>query len=42
MANKDLGKEVVVDWQFDNFNSKGDLWYDANGLQMVHKQLWKR
>jgi hypothetical protein len=32
MSAKELGKEVVIDWEFENFNSKGDLWYDANGL----------
>jgi hypothetical protein len=36
------GKDVMIDWQFIDFNTNGDLWYDANGLQMVHKQLWKR
>lgn len=37
------GKNVVFNWEFlDNFDTNGELWYDANGLEMVHKQLWKR
>ena len=32
----------MVDWEFEDFNTHGNVWYDANGLQMVHKQLWKR
>lgn len=42
--NQDLsGKNVVINWEFlDDFNTNGELWYDANGLEMVHKQLWKR
>jgi hypothetical protein len=36
------GKDLMIDWDFDNFNTGGNLWYDANGLQMVHKELWKR
>lgn len=36
------GKDVMIDWQFIDFNTNNDLWYDANGLAMVHKQLWKR
>jgi hypothetical protein len=39
----DSGKDVVINWDFlDGFDTNGSLWYDANGLQMVHKQLWKR
>ena len=35
------GKNVVINWEFlDNFNTNGELWFDANGLQMVHKDLW--
>ena len=27
------GKDVVINWQFyDNFDTNGELWYDANGL----------
>ena len=37
------GKNVVINWEFlDNFNTNGELWFDANGLQMVHKDLWQR
>lgn len=36
------GKDVVINWQFEDFDTDGNFWYDANGLQMVHKQLWKR
>lgn len=36
------GKDVVINWDFVGFNSNDELWYDANGLQMVYKQLWKR
>ena len=37
------GKNVVINWEFlDDFNTNGELWYDANGLEMVHKDLWKR
>jgi hypothetical protein len=32
LPERELGKDVVIDWSFDNFDSKGDLWYDANGL----------
>ena len=27
------GKDIVINWQFyDNFDTNGELWYDANGL----------
>ena len=34
----DSGKDVMINWDFlDGFDTNGDLWFDANGLQMVHK-----
>lgn len=37
------GKDVVMNWEFlDDFHTNGELWYDANGLEMVHKNLWQR
>ena len=38
----ELGKNVVLNWDFVDFHGNNELWYDANGLQMVYKQLWKR
>ena len=32
----------MIDWEMVDFDTHGELWYDANGLQMVHKELWKR
>lgn len=27
------GKDVILNWQFyDNFDTNGEFWYDANGL----------
>ena len=31
------GKDVVINWDFVDFNSNNELWFDANGLQMVYK-----
>jgi len=36
------GKDVMINWDFDQFNTGGDLWVDSNGLDMHNKQLWKR
>ena len=33
---------MVLNWDFVDFHGNNELWYDANGLQMVYKQLWKR
>ena len=32
--NEDTGgKDVIINWEFlDNFNTSGELWFDANGL----------
>lgn len=32
--NQDTGgKDVIINWEFlDNFNTSGELWFDANGL----------
>lgn len=43
LAQQQAGKDVVINWDFlDNFNTNGELWFDANGLEMVHKKLWHR
>lgn len=35
-----VGKDVVADWYFlDGFDSQGNFWVDANGLQMMPKKL---
>jgi hypothetical protein len=26
------GKDVVINWDFVDFNGNNELWYDANGL----------
>jgi lysosomal alpha-mannosidase len=37
------GKDVVVDWyMLDNFNTGGKMYTDANGLQMIDKELMHR
>ena len=39
-TEKTAGKDVVIDWEIlDGFNTRGNLFYDANGLQMVSKTL---
>lgn len=43
LDKEEAGKDVVINWEFlSNFNTNNELWYDANGLEMVHKKLWKR
>lgn len=43
IENDKTGKDVVVDWHMlDGFDSNGTLWVDANGMQMVEKQVNKR
>ena len=43
IENDKTGKDIVVDWHLlDGFDSAGKLWVDANGMQMVQKQLNKR
>jgi len=39
-----IGKDVVVDWFFfDDFDTGGNIWVDANGLEMIHKKMnWRR
>ena len=37
------GKDVVINWEFlDDFNTNSELWFDANGLKMIHKKFWHR
>jgi hypothetical protein len=36
------GKDVIMDWEFDNFNTDSNLWIDSNGLDMHNKKLWTR
>lgn len=37
------GKDIVVDWyMLDGFNSSGKFWVDANGLEMIPKEVNKR
>jgi hypothetical protein len=37
------GKDVLVDWYFlDGFNTGKKMWLDANGLQMIPKELFHR
>lgn len=43
LDTEQAGKDVVINWEFlDDFHTNGELWYDANGLEMVHKKLWQR
>ena len=43
LGSKDTGKDVVVDWEIlDNFESNDKLFFDANGLEMQEKTLYKR
>lgn len=38
-----IGKDVIVDWSFlDGFDTKKKLYVDANGLQMIDKELYHR
>ena len=38
-----VGKDVMVDWYFDDdFDTAGNLYVDANGLQMIDKKLFHR
>lgn len=37
------GKDIVVDWyMLDGFDTANKLWVDANGMQMIEKNLFKR
>lgn len=37
------GKDIVVDWfLMDDFDTNKTFWVDANGLEMVKKQLYAR
>lgn len=37
------GKDIVADWYLlDDFKMEDKFWVDANGLQMVEKQVDKR
>jgi hypothetical protein len=37
------GKDIVVDWfLMDDFDTNKTFWVDANGLEMVKKQLYSR
>jgi hypothetical protein len=37
------GKDILVDWyMLDNFDSGKKMWIDANGLQMIDKELMHR
>ena len=43
LGSKDTGKDVIVDWEIlDNFESNDKLFFDANGLEMQEKTLYKR
>ena len=43
LGSKDTGKDVVVDWEIlDNFEGNDTLYFDANGLEMQEKMLYKR
>ena len=33
------GKDVMVNWEFPGMDMGKKLWFDANGLQMMKKQL---
>lgn len=38
-----VGRDVVVDWYFyDDFDTGEKMWLDANGLEMIRKQLFFR
>lgn len=42
-ANQTLyqrGKDVMMDWQFDSFDTGKNMWMDSNGLDMHAKKLW--
>lgn len=37
------GKDILVDWyMLDGFDSGNKFWVDANGMQMIPKELYKR
>lgn len=37
------GKDIVVDWYFlDGFDTGNKFWVDANGMQMIEKNLYAR
>jgi hypothetical protein len=36
------GKDVIVEWKFPGMDMNEELWYAANGLQMMHKKLNQR
>ena len=36
------GKDVVIDWSFEGFDTDKNLWIDSNGLDMHKKRLWER
>jgi hypothetical protein len=43
IENDKTGKDIVVDWHMlEGFNSAGKFWVDANGMQMVQKEINKR
>lgn len=43
IENDRTGKDIVVDWHMlEGFDTAGKLWVDANGMQMVQKQVNKR
>jgi len=38
-----IGKDLVVDWSIlDDFDTDGEFFVDANGLQMIEKRLFHR
>jgi hypothetical protein len=37
------GKDIVADWYLlDGFDTGNKFWVDANGMQMIQKNLYKR
>jgi len=41
-SERDRGKDVVIDWEFLDFDTDKNFWVDANGLDMHAKRLWHR
>jgi|TARA_B110000305_G_scaffold240656_1_gene311962 lysosomal alpha-mannosidase len=44
IKNDKIGKDIVVDWYFyDHFDTAGDIFVDANGLEMINKKInWRK